>query len=77
MTDYLVQMKSLANSLKAAREQISSLVDFITEGLGNEYNNFLHNLHFQDNLSFDKIFGILIQEEYLLKRINPVAVIHV
>lgn len=73
MTDHLIQMKSLSNSLHVASKSVSesNLVSFIINGLGMEFNNFLHNLHFQSDLTFDKIFGILIQEESLLKHLNP------
>lgn len=73
MTDYLVQMKSLTDSLKSSSEDVSEsyLVDFIIASLGTKFINILHNLHFQLDLIFNKIIVILIQEEILLKQLHP------
>lgn len=62
MTAYLVRKKALVNSLIECGTDVSedSLIDYIVNGLGSVFQNFLHNLHFQlDSMTFDKIFGIL------------------
>ncbi|KMZ56190.1 hypothetical protein ZOSMA_98G00140 [Zostera marina] len=80
MTDYIIQVKSLVDFLIASGTPVSEdvLIDHIIDGLGDEFNNFLHNLHFQrDSMTFQKVFGILLQKEHLLKRINKSSVVDV
>ncbi|KMZ63803.1 hypothetical protein ZOSMA_399G00020 [Zostera marina] len=80
ITNYIVQVKSLVDSLIASGTPVSEddLIDHIIDGLGDEFNNFLYNLHFQrDSMTFQKVFGILLQEEHLLKRIKKSFVVDV
>lgn len=48
----------------------STSINFIIDGLVAEYSNFLHNLHFRRDLTFDSVFSILVQEETLIKKIR-------
>ncbi|KMZ74409.1 hypothetical protein ZOSMA_12G01000 [Zostera marina] len=80
MTDYIVQVKSLVDSLIASETIVSEddLINYTIDGLGDKFNNFLHNLHFQrDSMTFQKVFGILLQEEHLLKRIKKSSIVDV
>ncbi|CAL9017132.1 unnamed protein product [Prunus brigantina] len=49
------------------------LIDYILDGLGHEYKQFTTSLHLRPSLTFDDFFGLLIQEEHLLKRMSSIS----
>ncbi|CAL2265447.1 unnamed protein product [Prunus armeniaca] len=49
------------------------LIDYILYGLGYEYKQFTTSLHLRPSLTFDDFFGLLIQEEQLLKRMSSIS----
>ncbi|KAH0981005.1 hypothetical protein GBA52_008182 [Prunus armeniaca] len=73
--DYLLHAKSLFDSLIGAGTAMSDgeLIDYILDGLGHEYKQFVTSLHLRPSLTFDDFFGLLIQEEHLLKRMSSIS----
>lgn len=68
MTDYLLHAKTLSDSLLAASATLpeSDIIDFITDGLGSKFKEFITSLHFKPNVDFDDLFDLLLQEEQLI-----------
>jgi hypothetical protein len=73
--DFLLHAKSLADSLTAAGSPISDteLIEFIIDGLGHEYKEFITSLHLRPAVSFDDFYDLLLQEEHLLKRMSTLS----
>ena len=70
MADYLLNAKSLSESLSAAGASLpdSNLIDYITDGLGLEFKKFVTSLHFQTSITFDDVYDMLLQVEQFMKR---------
>lgn len=61
MTDYLVQVKvsvdSIVSFFAGTRIEEEALIDYVIDGLGSEFGNSLHNLHFQrESITYDDSF---------------------
>ncbi|KAF7120579.1 hypothetical protein RHSIM_Rhsim13G0196200 [Rhododendron simsii] len=73
--DFLLQAKSIADSLTAAGSPISDseLIDYIIDALGGEYKEFITSLHLRPTNTFDDFYDLLLQEEHLLKRMASLS----
>ena len=69
MLDYLLHAKSISNSLSATGAPLSNsnLIEYIIDGLGLEFKEFVTSLHFQSTIVFDDVYDLLIQEEQFMK----------
>ena len=71
MIDYLLHAKSIFDSLLATGTPLSDsyLIEFVMDGLGSEFKEFITSLHFRSSTTFDDLFDLLIQEEQLMKHL--------
>ena len=72
MVEYLLNAKSISDSLTAAGSSISDsdLVECVLDGLGHEYKEFVTSLHLRPSTSFDDLYDLLLQEEHLLSKMT-------
>ena len=74
--DYLLNAKTIVDSMAFAGNPIPNheLLDYITNGLGYEYRNFITSLNFHLAATFDEYYELLLQEAFLTERLNPSTV---
>ena len=60
--DYLLNAKSFVDAMASAGTLLpgNELLDYITDGLGYEYRNFISSLNFHPTTSFDEYSKLLL-----------------
>lgn len=73
MTEYLLGAKRAADALAAAGDPITdkALVGYITDGLGVEFQSFLSMMSMHPPHTFDELYSLLLNEEFLQNRLRP------
>lgn len=76
ITEYLMHPKSLFISLTAASSTMTDeeLIEYVLDGLGHEYKDFITSLHLRPSLSFDEFYDLLVQEEQVFNKMSLVSV---
>lgn len=67
--------KSLFDSLTTGGITMSNeeFIEYILDGIGHEYKEFITSLHLRPKLTFDEFFDLVVQEEQLLKWMNSMS----
>lgn len=67
MADYLIDIKSIFNSLALAEFPIldANFVQYVVDGFDLEYQSFITFLHFCLSTTFDELYNLYLREEHL------------